>query len=203
MRSLRDFLKRESAKGTAIFPPPSDIFNSLIQTPLPDVKVVIIGQDPYHGEGQAHGLSFSVRKGIRLPPSLRNIYKEIELEYGTWPSKDGDLTGWANQGVLLLNATLTVESGKAASHQKKGWDVFTDKIIHTVNESCTHVVFLLWGSHAQKKAAFIDRTKHLVLEAPHPSPLSAHRGFLGCDHFKKANDYLRANGRNEINWLAL
>lgn len=203
MENLRNFLEQENTKGASIFPPQEDIFNALIQTPLQDVKVVIIGQDPYHGEGQAHGLSFSVQKGVRLPPSLRNIYKEIELEYGVWPSKDGDLTGWAKQGVLLLNATLSVESGLAASHQKKGWEHFTDKIIHTVNETCDRTVFLLWGSHAQKKASFIDRERHLVLESPHPSPLSAHRGFLGCGHFKKANDYLAANGRTEINWLAL
>lgn len=203
MASLRTFLESEQSKGAAIFPPAPDIFNALAQTPLSAVKVVILGQDPYHGEGQAHGLSFSVQKGIRLPPSLRNIYKEIALEYGQQPSKDGDLTGWAKQGVLLLNATLTVEAGKAASHQKKGWDVFTDTLIRAVNDNCDHAVFLLWGSHAQKKAGFIDRTKHLVLEAPHPSPLSAHRGFLGCGHFKKANEYLTSHKRHEINWLAL
>lgn len=203
MQTLREFLDAQAEQGSIIFPPAPDIFNTLIQTPLSKVKVVIIGQDPYHGERQAHGLSFSVQKGVRLPPSLRNIYKEIELEYGAWPSKNGDLTGWASQGVLLLNATLTVESGKAGSHQKKGWEDFTDHIIRTVNAQCEHVVFLLWGSYAQKKAAFIDADKHLILEAPHPSPLSAHRGFLGCNHFKKANEYLAENNRAEINWLSL
>jgi uracil-DNA glycosylase len=164
---------------------------------------VIIGQDPYHGEGQAHGLSFSVPKGVKPPPSLRNIYKEIEAEYGVKMPSSGDLTGWAAQGVLLLNATLTVEAGNAGSHQKKGWEDFTDAIIRIVNEKCEHVVFMLWGSYAQKKGAHIDRTKHLVLESVHPSPLSAHRGFLGNGHFKSANEYLAKHGRTPIDWQAI
>ncbi|MDE2337579.1 MAG: uracil-DNA glycosylase, partial [Alphaproteobacteria bacterium] len=160
----------------------------------------IIGQDPYHGEGQAHGLCFSVRKGVAIPPSLINIYKEIESEYGVKMPRHGDLTGWAEQGVLLLNATLTVQKALAGSHQRKGWEEFTDAIIRAVNEKREHVVFLLWGSYAQKKGALIDRKKHLVLEAPHPSPLSAHRGFLGCGHFKCANEYLAAHGLAPIDW---
>ena len=164
---------------------------------------MILGQDPYHGEGQAHGLAFSVRKGVRLPPSLKNIYKEIEAEYGMKMPDHGELAGWAQQGVLLLNATLTVQESNAGSHHKRGWEEFTDAIIRAVNEKRQHVVFMLWGSHAQKKGAFIDRKKHLVLEAPHPSPLSAHRGFLGCGHFKKANEYLSRNGYQPIDWFGI
>jgi len=200
MRKLQAFLKAEQAAGRTLYPAAPDVFNALNETPPEKVEVVILGQDPYHGPGQAHGLSFSVRSGIALPPSLRNIYKEIEAEYGVKMLRTGDLTPWAKQGVLLLNATLTVEDGKANAHQGKGWETFTDAVIRAVDASAQPVVFMLWGSYAQKKGAFINRQKHLVLEAPHPSPLSAHRGFLGCGHFKKANDYLEAHGRAAIDW---
>jgi uracil-DNA glycosylase len=203
MQSLKAFLAHEKQAGKVIYPKGADMFNALNTTRLKKVKIVIIGQDPYHGEGQAHGLSFSVPKGVKLPPSLQNIYKEIEAEYGYRMPRTGDLTGWAEQGVLLLNATLTVEAGQAGSHQKRGWEIFTDAIIRVVNEKCDHVVFLLWGAYAQKKGAFIDRSKHLVLESVHPSPLSAHRGFLGNGHFKKANDYLESRGRPPIDWPAI
>lgn len=200
MKKLKSFLQAEKSAGKIIFPANANIFNALNTTRLADIKIVIIGQDPYHGEGQAHGLCFSVPKGVRLPPSLQNIYKEIESEYGYKMPRTGDLTGWAEQGVLLLNATLTVQSGMAGSHQKKGWEEFTDAIIRAVNEKCENVVFLLWGSYAQKKGAHIDRKKHLVLESVHPSPLSAHRGFLGNGHFKKANDYLEKHGKDPVDW---
>lgn len=200
MKALKSFLAAEKEAGRAVYPSSSDIFNALNVTRLENVKIVIIGQDPYHGEGQAHGLSFSVPKGIRLPPSLKNIYKEIEREYGYKMPLTGDLTGWAQQGVLLLNATLTVQASLAGSHQKKGWEQFTDAIIRAVNEQCDHVVFMLWGAYAQKKGAHIDRTKHMVLESVHPSPLSAHRGFIGNGHFKKANDYLESHGKTPVDW---
>lgn len=203
MAALQKFLQSERQAGQIVYPQEGDIFNALNTTRLSDVKVVIIGQDPYHGEGQAHGLSFSVPKGVKLPPSLRNIYKEIEAEYGTKMPASGDLTGWAEQGVLLLNATLTVQASNAGSHQKRGWEEFTDAIIRLVNARCDHVVFMLWGSYAQKKGAHIDRKKHLVLQSVHPSPLSAHRGFLGNGHFKKANEYLEQHGRAAIDWQAL
>ena len=200
MVKLKQFLQQEKTAGRVIYPKGAEIFNALNTTPFDSIKVVIIGQDPYHGEGQAHGLCFSVRKGIVIPPSLVNIYKEIEAEYDIKMPRHGDLTGWAEQGVLLLNATLTVQQANAGSHQRKGWEEFTDAIIRAVNERREHVVFLLWGSYAQKKGALIDRKRHLVLEAPHPSPLSAHRGFLGCGHFKKANDYLTKQGLEPIEW---
>ena len=203
MKNLLSFLKEQEDAGKTIFPKKDDIFNALNQTVFSNIKVVIIGQDPYHGENQAMGLSFSVRPGVKIPPSLVNIYKEIEAEYDVKMPKSGDLTSWAKQGVLLLNATLTVESGNAGSHQKKGWEKFTDKIIHAINDKHEHVVFMLWGAYAQKKGAFIDRKKHLVLESVHPSPLSAHRGFLGNGHFKKANDYLEKNGCKIIEWWKL
>lgn len=203
MKALKTFLAAEKDAGKIVYPKGADIFNALNTTRLEKVKVVIIGQDPYHGEGQAHGLSFSVPKGVRLPPSLQNIYKEIEAEYGYRMPRTGDLTGWAEQGVLLLNATLTVQAANAGSHQKRGWEEFTDAIIRAVNQKCEHVVFLLWGSYAQKKGAHIDRSKHLVLQSVHPSPLSAHRGFLGNGHFKAANDYLEKHGRAAINWQAI
>ena len=203
MQVLKDFLAAEQSVGKVICPKEADIFNALNTTRLHNVKIVIIGQDPYHGEGQAHGLSFSVPKGIKIPPSLQNIYKEIESEYGCKMPRTGDLTGWARQGVLLLNATLTVQAGQAGSHQKKGWERFTDAINRVVNENCDHAVFMLWGAYAQKKGAHIDRKKHLVLESVHPSPLSAHRGFLGNGHFKKANDYLEKCGHTPIDWNAL
>lgn len=201
MAKLKTFLQDEKHAGKTIYPKGDEIFNAMNTTAFDNVKVVILGQDPYHGEGQAHGLSFSVRKGVPLPPSLLNIYKEIAAEYGTPISRHGDLTGWAEQGVLLLNATLTVQQSMAGSHQNKGWEEFTDAIIRAINDHHEHIVFLLWGSYAQKKGAFIDRTKHLVLTAPHPSPLSAHRGFLGCGHFKKANEYLESHGRPPIDWV--
>jgi len=200
MTKLKQFLQQEKTAGRIVYPKGADIFNAMNTTPFDKVKVVILGQDPYHGENQAHGLSFSVRKGVPLPPSLMNIYKEIEAEYGIKMPRTGDLTSWAEQGVLLLNATLTVQQATAGSHQKKGWEEFTDAIIRAVNEKREHVVFLLWGSYAQKKGALIDRKKHFVLESPHPSPLSAHRGFLGNGHFKKANEYLVKQHLAPIEW---
>lgn len=203
MGKLSTFLKERAAEGKVIYPQNDEIFQALELTSFKDVRVVIIGQDPYHGPGQAHGLSFSVRKGVRIPPSLKNIYKEIEAEFGVTMPKHGDLTNWARQGVLLLNATLTVEEASAGAHQKRGWEEFTDAIIRAINDHHEHVVFMLWGSYAQKKGAFIDRKKHLVLESVHPSPLSAHRGFLGNGHFAKANKYLKNQGRPPIDWQNL
>jgi uracil-DNA glycosylase len=200
MKKLKQFLRQEKADGRIIYPKGAEVFNALNTTAFDNVRVVIIGQDPYHGEGQAHGLCFSVREGIAIPRSLINIYKEIEAEYGAKMPDHGDLTGWAEQGVLLLNATLTVRQSNAGSHRNKGWEKFTDAIIRAVNERRDPVVFLLWGSYAQKKRALIDPEKHLVLEAPHPSPYSAHRGFLGCGHFKKANDYLIKQGLKPVEW---
>ncbi|WP_151702859.1 uracil-DNA glycosylase [Nitrincola alkalilacustris] len=200
MQELKAFLRREKDQQKVIFPPSAEWFHALEATPLPDVRVVILGQDPYHQPGQAHGLCFSVRPGVRTPPSLINIYKELQGDLGIQPPSHGYLESWAQQGVLLLNAVLTVEQSNANAHQGKGWEQFTDRIIHLVNERCESVVFMLWGSYAQKKGAFIDTGRHLVLKAPHPSPLSAHRGFLGCGHFSQANYYLKAQGRSEINW---
>ena len=201
MLKLKQFLVEEKSSGKTIYPAGSLIFNAMNTTPFDKVRVVILGQDPYHGEGQAHGLCFSVREGVALPPSLINIYKEIAAEYGSTITRNGDLTRWAEQGVLLLNATLTVRQAQAGSHQNKGWEEFTDAAIRAINDKHQHIVFMLWGSYAQKKGAFIDRKRHLVLEAPHPSPLSAHRGFLGCGHFKKANEYLEKNGLKAIDWV--
>lgn len=200
MRNLRDFLRREKAAGKRIFPPGAEIFNALNSTPLDTVKVVIIGQDPYHGPGQAHGLCFSVKPGVAIPPSLQNIYKELHSDVGFKPPAHGCLDAWAAQGVLLLNATLTVESGKAGSHQGKGWEHFTDQIIAVLNAQREGLVFILWGSYAQKKGAGIDRKRHLVLQSPHPSPLSARRGFFGNRHFSRANDYLQSRGVTPIDW---
>lgn len=200
MAKLKQFLADEKARGAIIYPNGSEIFNAMNVTAFQDIRCVIIGQDPYHGEGQAHGLCFSVREGVPLPPSLRNIYKEIAAEYGVQMPRTGELTGWARQGVLLLNATLTVQQAAAGSHQKRGWEEFTDAVIRAVSERHEHVVFMLWGSYAQKKGAIIDRSRHLVLESAHPSPLSAHRGFLGNGHFKKANEYLQRQGRGAIDW---
>lgn len=196
---LIDFVKAEYRTQT-IFPKGRDIFRALDTTPLPDVRVVILGQDPYHGPGQANGLCFSVAPGIPLPPSLRNIFKEINADLGIPIPAHGDLSAWADQGVLLLNATLTVRAHEAASHQGRGWEAFTDAVIDKVSAHCEHVVFMLWGSYARKKVVLIDRQKHLVLESPHPSPLSAHRGFLGNGHFSKANAYLEKHGREAIRW---
>jgi uracil-DNA glycosylase len=203
MRSLREFLKQEKQQRKVIYPPGNEIFNAFNHTPFDQVKVVILGQDPYHGPDQAHGLCFSVRKGVKIPPSLVNIYKEIAQEFGVTMPDHGNLEGWAEQGVLLLNATLTVQAGQAGSHQKKGWEHFTDAAIDRLNRQRDGIVFMLWGSHAQKKGRIIDRSRHLVLEAPHPSPLSAYRGFFGCGHFAKANEYLIAQGREPIDWGAL
>jgi uracil-DNA glycosylase len=203
IKMLQAFLQQQTATKQNIYPERDDIFNALNITPFENVKVVILGQDPYHGPGQAHGLAFSVPNGIKLPPSLVNIYKEIESEFDVKMPREGDLSGWARQGVLLLNATLTVQAAQAGSHQKRGWEEFTDAIIRALNDHSDHIAFMLWGAYAQKKGIFIDRKKHLVLEAPHPSPLSAHRGFLGCGHFKKANAYLVENGRKAIEWTKI
>ncbi|MCF4097673.1 uracil-DNA glycosylase [Maritalea mediterranea] len=200
MQQLKQFLLDRKAQNAVIFPAGSNYFRALDLTPLDNVKVVILGQDPYHGPGQAHGLSFSVRPGVRIPPSLINIYKEIERDLGIAPARHGFLEDWAKQGVLLLNSVLTVEQGQAGAHQGKGWEQFTDAVIRQVNEQDKPSVFMLWGSYAQKKASFIDRNRHLVLKAPHPSPLSAHRGFLGCGHFSKANAFLADQGSQPINW---
>lgn len=187
--------------GQVIYPPQSDVFNALTLTPLETVNVVILGQDPYHGPNQAHGLSFSVLPGVKTPPSLANIYKELASDIAGFNVPDhGTLTQWAEQGVLLLNTVLTVEQGKAHSHAKWGWETFTDVVINTVNTHCQNVVFLLWGKHAHKKGANIDTNRHCVLTAPHPSPLSAHRGFLGCRHFSAANAYLIEKGKKAIDW---
>ncbi|MFC4593055.1 uracil-DNA glycosylase [Sphingobium tyrosinilyticum] len=200
MQALKQFLAEEKASGKRIFPKGSEYFRALDLTPLDKVKVVILGQDPYHGEGQAHGLCFSVQPGVRTPPSLVNIYKELKSDLGLTPPRHGFLEHWAQQGVLLLNSVLTVEMGRAASHQKRGWEEFTDAIIRLVNSQAEPVVFLLWGAYAQRKAAFVDETRHLVLKAAHPSPLSAHNGFLGCRHFSKANAFLEAKGRGAVDW---
>ena len=200
MAQLRSFLQAEKRAGKRVFPPGEEIFAAFAHTPLQRVKVVILGQDPYHGEGQAHGLCFSVRPGVKVPPSLQNIYREIHDELGHPMPHHGDLTAWADQGVLLLNSVLSVECGRAASHQGKGWETFTDRVIDVVNRECEAVVFMLWGSYAQRKGALIDRRRHCVLAAPHPSPLSAHRGFFGCGHFVAANDYLLSRGREAIDW---
>lgn len=197
---LLSFVESERAKGKQIYPRNKDIFNALCFTPFEAIRVVILGQDPYHGPDQAHGLCFSVPPGIEQPPSLRNIFREINDDIGCSPPKHGCLTSWAKQGVLLLNAVLTVEAGKAGSHAKKGWEEFTDTIIQLINKKKRGVVFLLWGSYAQKKAAFIERDHHTVLSAPHPSPLSAHRGFFGCRHFSKANQALITRGYTPIEW---
>jgi uracil-DNA glycosylase len=200
MLTLRAFLLQEKQAGKQIFPAGNDIFNALNATPFEKVRVVIIGQDPYHGPGQAHGLCFSVRPGVEIPPSLRNIYKEVAADLGIAPSRSGCLQSWAAQGVLLLNAVLTVESGKAAAHQGRGWERFTDRIIALLNEQGQHIVFMLWGNYAQKKGQIIDRSRHFVLESAHPSPLSASRGFFGNHHFSRANQYLLANAREAIDW---
>ena len=200
MRDLRSFLKKQKEQKKNIYPKGEEFFAALNLTPLDKVKVVIIGQDPYHGAGQAHGLSFSVRDGVRFPPSLLNIFKELKNDLGLDMPKTGDLTPWAEQGVLLLNAVLSVEEGKAAAHQGKGWELFTDQVIATLNENREHVVYVLWGAYAQKKASFVNREKNLVIESAHPSPLSAHRGFLGSKPFSKINAYLRENNIQEIDW---
>ena len=194
-------VESEREAGKVIYPPQQDVFNALKYTPLESVKVVILGQDPYHGPDQAHGLCFSVLPGVKTPPSLINIYKELAADIdGFVIPKQGTLTSWAEQGVLLLNTVLTVEQGKAHSHAKWGWETFTDAVIDAVNRHQQGVVFLLWGSHAQKKGMHIDTSKHHVLSAPHPSPLSAHRGFLGCKHFSQTNQLLSSQNKSPINW---
>lgn len=200
MAALRAYLLEQKEAGRRIFPRGSEYFRALDLTPLEDVRVVILGQDPYHGEGQAHGLCFSVQPGVRTPPSLVNIYKEMHEDLGIPPARHGFLEHWAKQGVLLLNSVLTVEMGRAASHQGRGWERFTDAVIRVVNEQKQPVVFILWGAYAQKKAAFVDRDRHLVLRSAHPSPLSAHNGFLGSRPFSKANAFLEQHGRKPIDW---
>ncbi len=197
--NLTEFVRNEY-RTKKIFPPASLIFNAFDQCPFDKVKVVIIGQDPYHGDGQAHGLCFSVNDGIDFPPSLLNIFKEIDRDLAKPMPKSGNLIRWAQQGVLLLNATLTVQAHAAGSHQGKGWETFTDAVIHKLASEREHLVFLLWGSYAQKKGEFIDSKKHLILKSVHPSPLSAYRGFIGNNHFSLANKYLREKGIDEINW---
>ena len=201
MDELKQFLVAEKNADKLIYPPSSLIFNALNTTPLSHVKVVIIGQDPYHGPNQAHGLSFSVQKGLALPPSLRNIFHELNTDLNIPISKHGNLTDWATQGVLLLNSVLTVEAGQPTSHQKQGWEDFTDHVIDVLNEQCEHIVFILWGAYAQRKGQRIDPNKHLILKAAHPSPLAANRGgFFGCKVFSKSNNYLKQNGIEPINW---
>jgi uracil-DNA glycosylase len=200
MQSLKGFLAEELKSGKTIYPKGADIFAAFNLTPFEKVKVVILGQDPYHGPGQAHGLSFSVKKGTAFPPSLQNIFKELVTDIGCPMPKTGDLTPWAEQGVLLLNATLTVEKEKAGSHQNKGWEDFTNGVIKNLSENRSDLVFILWGSFAQKKSELIDSKKHLILKSPHPSPLSSYRGFFGSQPFSKTNAYLKSKGQKEINW---
>jgi len=201
MVQLRAFLKNEKLSGNKIYPKGSDIFNAFEQTPFANLKVVILGQDPYHGENQAHGLSFSVQKGITIPPSLRNIYKEMTTDIpGFVVPTHGDLTEWAKQGVLLLNASLTVQAGMPGSHQKKGWEEFTDNVIKTISDKKEGIVFVLWGSFAQAKAALIDHTKHHIIKSPHPSPFSADRGFFGSKPFSKTNEILIKEGKVPVDW---
>lgn len=196
---LTDFVRNEYAH-TTVYPPGRLIFNAFNLCPFDRVKVVIIGQDPYHGPGQAHGLCFSVNDGIAFPPSLQNIFKEIQADLGKPIPTSGNLTRWAEQGVLMLNATLTVRAHAVGSHQRRGWEEFTDAAIRALNNEREHLVFILWGAYAQKKGAFIDRSRHLVLTSAHPSPLSAHNGFFGNHHFSLTNDYLRAHGQTPIDW---
>lgn len=200
MRALSAFLRQRKAAGATVFPPGGEIFAAFDATPFDAVKVVILGQDPYHGPGQAHGLCFSVRVGVPVPPSLDNIYKELARDTGFVRPDHGCLLPWARRGVLLLNSVLTVEAGQPGSHQGKGWEGFTDHVVDVLNREREHLVFLLWGSYAQKKGAVIDARRHRVLKAPHPSPLSAHRGFLGCGHFSAANQSLARSGQAPIDW---
>lgn len=200
MQQLKQFLLQQKQAGKVIYPESKHIFNAFNTTPLERVKVVILGQDPYHGPGQAHGLCFSVQHGVQTPPSLQNMFKEIQRDLGFAIPNHGYLQSWAEQGVLLLNATLTVEQARAGAHQGQGWEQFTDRAIQVVNEAREGVVFLLWGSYAQKKGQLIDGRKHLILRAPHPSPLSAYRGFMGCGHFSQVNKYLETRGQQPIDW---
>ena len=200
MQALSAFLRARQAAGARIFPPGPDIFAAFDATPFEQVRVVVLGQDPYHGAGQAHGLSFSVRPGVRVPPSLDNIFKEIQRDLGIARPDHGCLLPWARRGVLLLNAVLTVEEGRAGSHQGKGWEGFTDHVVEVLNREREGLVFMLWGSYAQAKGKVIDPQRHRVLRSTHPSPLSAHRGFLGCGHFSAANDYLARRGGGPVDW---
>lgn len=200
MQALQLFLQTEKMQKKTVYPEMVNIFQAFNLTPYLKVKVVIVGQDPYHGPNQAHGLCFSVQPGTPSPPSLKNIFKELERDLQGFTPTTGNLERWAKQGVLLLNSVLTVEKGLAASHQKKGWEIFTDKVIHLLNEQKQHIVFVLWGKYAERKCACIDPTRHLVLKSVHPSPLSAHRGFFGCGHFSKINAYLQAMGKVPIEW---
>lgn len=200
MQALAAHLRQRKAEGVAVYPPGRQLFAAFDATPFDQVKVVILGQDPYHGPGQAHGLSFSVMPGVPVPPSLLNIYKELETDLGLPRPDHGCLLPWARRGVLLLNAVLSVEQGRPGSHQGMGWEGFTDHVVDVLNREREGLVFLLWGSYAQKKGAVIDTGRHRVLRAPHPSPLSAHRGFLGCRHFSQANEYLRRRGLPQMDW---
>jgi uracil-DNA glycosylase len=202
MAELDGFLRKEIASRKTVYPAATEYFNALNSTSYDQVKVVMLGQDPYHGPGQAHGLCFSVPRGVDSPPSLKNIFKELQadLSLSAADFKHGNLQSWAEQGVLLLNSVLTVEAGLAASHQGRGWEAFTDKVISELNQGKDHLVFMLWGGYAQKKGTVIDGSRHLILKAPHPSPLSAHRGFLGCRHFSSANAYLTEHGKEPIDW---
>lgn len=202
MQQALEYIENKRGEGTAVYPPKSQVFSAFDATPLSDIKVVILGQDPYHGEGQAHGLCFSVLPEVKkLPPSLKNIYKELVTDINGFTTPEhGYLQGWAEQGVFLLNTVLTVEQGQAHSHKHLGWEQFTDNVIAHINEHCQGVVFILWGAHAQKKGKSIDRQRHHVLAGPHPSPLSAHRGFFGCQHFSKTNELLIGQGAQPINW---
>ena len=201
MLNLKTFLKNEKQAGKKVYPKSSDIFNAFERTPLTNLKVVILGQDPYHGENQAHGLSFSVQKGVTIPPSLRNIYKELKTDIPGFTIPDhGNLTEWAEQGVLLLNATLTVQESSPASHQKKGWEIFTDTVIKKISAEKEGIVFILWGAYAQAKAELIDQSKHHIIKSPHPSPFSADRGFFGSKPFSKTNEFLKAQGKRPIDW---
>lgn len=200
MKQLGEFLRAEKAQGKEIYPPAGEFFAALEATPPASVKVVILGQDPYHGPGQAHGLSFSVRGRQRIPPSLQNVFRELQSDLGLRTPSHGDLSAWADEGVLLLNSVLSVERGVAGAHQGKGWERFTDAVIAAVNAGTLPVVFMLWGAQAQRKGSAINRDRHCVLTAPHPSPLSAHRGFLGCQHFSQANRFLVEHQRGPVDW---
>jgi len=200
IKDLRQFILEQKKSGKVVFPENHKIFNALDSTPLSKVKVVILGQDPYHGPNQAHGLSFSVKKGVAIPPSLRNIYQELNQDIGCIIPNHGNLQSWANQGVLLLNSVLTVNQAQAGSHQNQGWEKFTDRIITELNKKHQHIVYMLWGAYAQKKGINIDNKNNLILKSVHPSPLSAYRGFLGCKHFSQCNNYLQANNQQSIDW---
>lgn len=200
-KHVMHFVQTERSAGKVIYPPTEQVFNAFKYTEFADVKVVILGQDPYHGVNQAHGLAFSVNKNTAIPPSLKNIYKEIAEDIGVLPPTHGDLTHWAEQGVLLLNTVLTVQANQANSHRNQGWEVFTDAVIKSLNDAKQPIVFLLWGSAAQQKATLINTDKHTILTAPHPSPLSAYRGFFGCKHFSRTNETLISNGQKPIIWV--